>query len=62
MVRYVYTIRSIRIYFYRKISKEIEPRCAEALCRLFPSDPTIDIISIATKAKNNNNSNLDCIV
>ncbi|CAF3347992.1 unnamed protein product [Rotaria sp. Silwood1] len=36
---------------YKK--KEIEPRCAEALCRLFPSDPTIDIMSIATKAKNN---------
>ncbi|CAF2508991.1 unnamed protein product [Rotaria sp. Silwood2] len=33
--------------------QEIEPRCAEALCRLFPSDPTIDIMSIATKAKNN---------
>ncbi|CAF4391107.1 unnamed protein product [Rotaria socialis] len=33
--------------------QEIEPRCAEALCRLFPSDPTIDIIAIATKAKNN---------
>lgn len=33
--------------------KEIEPRCAEALCRLFPSDPSIDIMSIATKAKNN---------
>ncbi|CAF1117421.1 unnamed protein product [Adineta steineri] len=33
--------------------QEIEPRCAEALCRLFPSDPAIDIMSIATKAKNN---------
>ncbi|CAF1063196.1 unnamed protein product [Rotaria sordida] len=30
--------------------QEIEPRCAEALCRLFPSDPTIDIISISRKA------------
>ncbi|CAF1085586.1 unnamed protein product [Rotaria sordida] len=33
--------------------QEVEPRCAEALCRLFPSDPTIDIMSIAMKAKNN---------
>jgi hypothetical protein len=33
--------------------KEIEPRCAEALCRLFPSDPSIDIMSIARKAQNN---------
>jgi hypothetical protein len=36
-----------------KKKKEIEPRCAEALCRLFPSDPAIDIIAIATKAKQN---------
>ena len=33
--------------------KEIEPRCAEALCRLFPSDPDIDVIAIALKAKKN---------
>jgi len=29
--------------------QEIEPRCAESLCRLFPSDPTMDIISISKK-------------
>ncbi|CAF0761482.1 unnamed protein product [Adineta ricciae] len=33
--------------------QEIEPRCAEALCRLFPSDSCIDIMSIALKAKRN---------
>ncbi|UJR26434.1 hypothetical protein I4U23_007765 [Adineta vaga] len=33
--------------------QEIEPRCAEALCRLFPSDGSIDIMSIALKAKRN---------
>lgn len=36
-----------------KIFQEIEPRCAEALCRLFPSDPSIDISEIALKAKKN---------
>jgi hypothetical protein len=44
----------ILLYLYLK---EIEPRCAEALCRLFPSDPTINIMSIATKAKNNKKRN-----
>ncbi|CAF0912888.1 unnamed protein product [Didymodactylos carnosus] len=33
--------------------QEIEPRCAESLCRLFPSDPNIDILTIALKAKRN---------
>ncbi|CAF0999122.1 unnamed protein product [Didymodactylos carnosus] len=33
--------------------QEIEPRCAESLCRLFPSDPNIDILGIALKAKRN---------
>ncbi|CAF1317062.1 unnamed protein product [Rotaria sp. Silwood1] len=37
--------------------QEIEPRCAEALCRLFPSDPTIDIISVTTEVKNNKKHN-----
>ena len=36
------------LFFY--CLKEIEPRCAESLCRLFPPDPTIDIISISKKA------------
>ncbi|CAF0835628.1 unnamed protein product [Adineta ricciae] len=31
--------------------QEIEPRCAEALCRSFPPDPTIDIISISKKSE-----------
>ncbi|CAF1388418.1 unnamed protein product [Adineta steineri] len=30
--------------------QEIEPRCAEALCRSFPPDPTIDIITISKKS------------
>lgn len=29
--------------------QDIEPRCAEGLCRLFPPDPTIDLISISKK-------------
>ena len=33
------------------VTQEIEPRCAEALCRSFPPDPTIDIISIAKKSE-----------
>jgi len=37
--------------------QEIEPRCAEALCRLFPSDPGVDILSIAMKAKRNKKRN-----
>jgi len=36
--------------------QEIEPRCAESLCRLFPSDPTIDIISISKKADKHKSS------
>jgi hypothetical protein len=31
------------------VFQDIEPRCAESLCRLFPPDPTIDIISISKK-------------
>ncbi|CAF1355043.1 unnamed protein product [Rotaria magnacalcarata] len=31
--------------------QEIEPRCGEALCRLFPPDPTIDLVSISRKAE-----------
>ncbi|CAF5142214.1 unnamed protein product, partial [Rotaria sp. Silwood1] len=41
----------------RRDGQEIEPRCAEALCRLFPSDPTIDIISVTTEVKNNKKHN-----
>ncbi|CAF3816104.1 unnamed protein product [Rotaria sp. Silwood1] len=36
--------------------QEIEPRCAETLCRLFPSDPTIDILSISRKADKHKSS------
>jgi len=31
--------------------QEIEPRCAEALCRLFEPDENIELRSIALKAK-----------
>ena len=31
--------------------QEVEPRCGEALCRLFPADDNIDITPIARKAK-----------
>ena len=31
--------------------QEIEPRCGEALCRLFPPDDNIDLKAIALKAK-----------
>jgi hypothetical protein len=41
------------LIFINNLIKDIEPRCAEALCRLFPSDPSVDIMSIAQKAKNN---------
>ncbi|CAF2709690.1 unnamed protein product [Rotaria sp. Silwood2] len=36
--------------------QEIEPRCAEALCRLFPPDPTMDVISISRKAEKHKSS------
>lgn len=45
-----------RLLFF-SFQKEIEPRCAEALCRLFPSDPGVDILSIAMKAKRNKKRN-----
>ena len=41
----------IRWRRYSNLIQEVEPRCAEALCRLFPSDPSVDIMSIAKKAK-----------
>lgn len=44
---------SITKHDFLYFQKEIEPRCAEALCRLFPSDSCIDIMSIALKAKRN---------
>ncbi len=31
--------------------QEIEPRCGEALCRLFPPDENIDLKAIAIKAR-----------
>ncbi len=37
-------------------SQEIEPRCAESLCRLFPSDPTIDLLSISKKTDKHQSS------
>ena len=36
---------------YSIIFQEIEPRCGEALCRLFESDENIDLKAIALKAK-----------
>jgi hypothetical protein len=36
--------------------QEIEPRCAESLCRLFPSDPTIDLLSISKKTDKHQSS------
>jgi hypothetical protein len=36
--------------------QEIEPRCAESLCRLFPPDPTIDLISISKKTDKHQSS------
>jgi hypothetical protein len=44
------------LYFYFLIFQEIEPHCAEALCRSFPIDQTIDIISIGKKAEKHRSS------
>ncbi|UJR22636.1 hypothetical protein I4U23_025676 [Adineta vaga] len=36
--------------------QDIEPRCAEALCRSFPPDPTIDLLSISKKSEKHKSS------
>jgi len=34
--------------------QEIEPRCGEALCKLFPSDDNVDLNDIVREAKRSN--------
>lgn len=36
---------------YVSVPQEIEPRCGESLCKLFPTDENLDISELVHKAK-----------